>query len=170
MNSAAPPDSPASPEAGLRSKEVRDEVSVEVSSAKENSGILATSQSQDAINEEVCIQKPTVGEPAVEEVPVLEDSDVVASVDLQEGDTIETGVNVASGELNNWSRVSPSKVGRSPGRSVQQSQADEFQISGSKFSVLGVDDEEEGEIMEEAPQTIFVGGGARYYWSVGSKW
>lgn len=33
MNSAAPPDSPASPEAGLRSKEVRDEVSVEVSSA-----------------------------------------------------------------------------------------------------------------------------------------
>lgn len=93
----------------------------------------------------------------MEEVPVLEDSDVVASVDLQEGDTIETGVNVASGELNNWSRVSPSKVGRSPGRSVQQSQADEFQISGSKFSVLGVDDEEEGEIMEEAPQTIFVG-------------
>ena len=60
-------------------------------------------------------------------------------------------------EINNWSLVSPSKVGGSPTRFTQKSQTEDFQISGSKFSVLSIDEEVEGEIMEDRLQTTAVG-------------
>lgn len=52
-------------------------------------------------------------------------------------------------EVNeNWLNVSPGKVGRSPGCATAEKQKDVI-ISASKFSVLSLDDEEEGEIQEE---------------------
>lgn len=69
---------------------------------------------------------------------------------IQKGEEqVEKGGTVITGEQI-WSRVSPEKVGRSPGVSSQEN----LHISVSKFAVLSVDGEdEEGEIKEPEPQT-----------------
>ncbi|KAF3541664.1 hypothetical protein F2Q69_00022532 [Brassica cretica] len=48
---------------------------------------------------------------------------------------------------NDWALVSPDKVGRAQAKTPLKDPG-EIQISASKFSVLSVDDEEEGEITE----------------------
>ncbi|KAF2547302.1 hypothetical protein F2Q70_00019831 [Brassica cretica] len=46
-----------------------------------------------------------------------------------------------------WAKVSPTKTGRSLNLSAQK--ADDVEISASKFSVLSIEDGEEGEFLEE---------------------
>ncbi|CAG7908272.1 unnamed protein product, partial [Brassica rapa] len=59
---------------------------------------------------------------------------------------IEEDVLKGNLEINIWLLVSPSKAGRSPVLLSLKNQVADFQISGSKFSVLSNEDEEEGEI------------------------
>ncbi|KAF3521526.1 hypothetical protein F2Q69_00046799 [Brassica cretica] len=60
-------------------------------------------------------------------------------------------------EENRWSLVSPTKVGRSPGKTDKSKQSEDIQISASKFSILSVDDEEDGEILGERLQMSATG-------------
>ena len=66
----------------------------------------------------------------------------------ENGKTDGLEVNVTS----NWSLVSPEKVGRSPATSVLNTV--DIQISASKYSVLSMDEEEEGEILVEEQQNM----------------
>ena len=66
------------------------------------------------------------------------------------------GENEVLGETNKLLLVSSSKVGRSPVRFTQKNQTSDFQISGSKFSVLSNDEEEEGEITGDGLQNLAV--------------
>ncbi|CAN7011963.1 unnamed protein product, partial [Brassica oleracea var. botrytis] len=66
---------------------------------------------------------------------------------------VNNGEQGDQGESNKWLLVSPSKAGRSPVFLSLKNQAADFQISGSKFSVLSNEDEEEGEIKGDGTQT-----------------
>ncbi|KAF3566162.1 hypothetical protein DY000_02017822 [Brassica cretica] len=66
------------------------------------------------------------------------------------------GENEVLGETNKLLLVSSSKVGRSPVRFTLKNQTPDFQISGSKFSVLSNDEEEEGEITGDGLQNLAV--------------
>ncbi|CAN6912881.1 unnamed protein product, partial [Brassica oleracea] len=66
---------------------------------------------------------------------------------------VNNGEQGVQGESNKWLLVSPSKAGRSPVLLSLKNQAADFQISGSKFSVLSNEDEEEGEIKGDGTQT-----------------
>ncbi|CAG7863745.1 unnamed protein product, partial [Brassica rapa] len=66
----------------------------------------------------------------------------------ENGKTDGLEVNVTS----NWSLVSPEKVGRSPATSALNTV--DIQISASKYSVLSMDEEEEGEILVEEQQNM----------------
>lgn len=59
------------------------------------------------------------------------------------GGNIEEDNNIRT---ERWSQVSPGKIGRSQ---TPPTQIETLQISGSKFSALSVNEEEEGEILEE---------------------
>ena len=59
-------------------------------------------------------------------------------------------------EANEWFKVSPGKVGRVSSTPVMEKA--EVKISASKFSILSVDDEEEGEIVAESRQEIVIEG------------
>lgn len=66
---------------------------------------------------------------------------------------VNNGEQGVQGETNKWLLVSPSKAGRSPVLLSLKNQVADFQISGSKFSVLSNEDEEEGEIKGDGTQT-----------------
>ncbi|KAL0823404.1 hypothetical protein Bca101_047081 [Brassica carinata] len=55
----------------------------------------------------------------------------------------DTSDEVGVDEANNWSLVSPEKVGRSPVATPRGNQLEDFHISVSKFAVLSVDGQEE---------------------------
>lgn len=74
----------------------------------------------------------------------LEDSDVCFGSEIIK---IKGNVSVGDQEANVWSMVSPVKISRLS--LVSALKDDEVQISASKFSVLNVDVEEEGEIVVE---------------------
>ena len=58
----------------------------------------------------------------------------------------EAALNTRSDDVVKWLHVSAGKVGRS----APEIDDSEIQISASKFTVLSINDEEEGEIPEEA--------------------
>lgn len=102
------------------------------------------------INEEVEIEKV---EKEVEDGRDEETWEINEKVEsentMREG--LESGEKKAPSEASKWLRISPAKVGCSPMWSAQN-QTEDIHISASKFSVLSVEDEEEGEIMEEMQQ------------------
>ncbi|KAF3503510.1 hypothetical protein F2Q69_00044117 [Brassica cretica] len=204
MNSAAPPGSPASPEADLRG-EARDEGST-VGMARlvaDSKKVVPTSPEADLRGEardegstvgmarlglETALsQNGNIGEVAT---PVAEDVETVVAEDVAEdveldginkeevlAENMETvvaeeelelnaskngelvtkiGENEVLGETNKLLLVSSSKVGRSPVRFTLKNQTSDFQISGSKFSVLSNDEEEEGEITGDGLQNLAV--------------
>ena len=94
------------------------------------------------IEEEVLVVTETPK--AAERIEEIKASNEDERMDAGEKEGVET----------NWSLVSPTKVGRSPGRSSHAKQAEDLHISASKFAVLSVEEEEEeGEFMERDSQT-----------------
>lgn len=74
-----------------------------------------------------------------------------AEIPLGSTDEIGSPVKVDSEEINdNWSEVSPSKIGRSPLTSPVRKHLEEPIISASKFSVLSMEEEEEDGDIKEA--------------------
>ncbi|CAF2038728.1 unnamed protein product, partial [Brassica napus] len=84
----------------------------------------------------------------VEHLEITKGDEVLDVVETQqEIVNVDVGENEVGGETN-WALVSPTKVGRSPGRTSCQSE--DIHISVSKFAVLSVEEEqEEGEISEK---------------------
>lgn len=84
----------------------------------------------------------------VEHLEITKGEEVLDVVETQqEIENVDVGENEVGGETN-WALVSPTKVGRSPGRTSCQSE--DIHISVSKFAVLSVEEEqEEGEISEK---------------------
>ncbi|CAF1768554.1 unnamed protein product, partial [Brassica napus] len=78
-----------------------------------------------------------------EDVETVVAEDVVEDVEL---DGINKEEVLAENMETDWLLVSSSKVGRSPVCFTLKNQTSDFQISGSKFSVLSNDEEEEGKI------------------------
>lgn len=115
----------------------KEQASPSKDTARENKEKLVTSQMEVVVN--------TVVEEQREEVEVEKEDNTA----LKEG-------NETVDDANNWARVSPAKVGRSPMRPDQRKYTEDFQISASKVSVLSVEDGEEGEIMEERLQVSAV--------------
>ncbi|KAF3525161.1 hypothetical protein F2Q69_00047366 [Brassica cretica] len=86
---------------------------------------------------------------------VVEEQREEVEVEKEDNTALKEG-NETVDDANNWARVSPAKVGRSPVRPDQRKYTEDFQISASKVLVLSVEDGEEGEIMEERLQVSAV--------------
>ncbi|KAF3612164.1 hypothetical protein DY000_02046636 [Brassica cretica] len=180
MDLAAPPDSPVSPTRDKGESEVRDEGSTvgatislaeakktapnwlsvaqdkkvlkkfEVEETNRGEGVgseTKITQQQEVENEEERAQGQVVTNAGGTKVAVIEDEVLQQAVEKA---VISDQVGVD--EANNWSLVSPEKVGRSSVANIQGNQLEDF-ISASKFAVLSVDEkeeeqEEEGEIKD----------------------
>ncbi|CAG7884211.1 unnamed protein product, partial [Brassica rapa] len=107
-----------------------------VSSREEEKKRLETVPSKNVDMEDAAVIRVEEVAEAVARENEVEEIAAVIEEDVLEGNL----------EINIWLLVSPSKAGRSPVLLSLKNQVADFQISGSKFSVLSNEDEEEGEI------------------------
>ncbi|KAF2562716.1 hypothetical protein F2Q70_00014264 [Brassica cretica] len=106
------------------------------------------------LNEKITIKEiidSTLETNTVEGVGSGKETTQQQEVDNEAVEKADTSDEVGVDEANNWSLVSPEKVGRSPVATPRGNQREDFHIFVSKFAVLSVDgqeeeQEEEGEI------------------------
>lgn len=113
---------------------------------KEGCGIVENGVSNEEANAEVHNGKVVAGEMDIEEVVVEDRNEGGRSPLISVGKMQNEGmINKDTGdkERNAWSLVPPGKIGRP----VATKNIEEVQISASKFSILSMDDKEEGEII-----------------------
>lgn len=117
---------------------------------KVGGGTVENGGSSEEVNDEVHNVKVVSGETDIEEV-VVEDrnegsrSALLLEEKMQNEGLVNKDTGASGGkERNAWSLVPPGKVGR---LSVATKNTKEVQISASKFSILSMDDKEEGEIL-----------------------